>query len=82
VTLSLIEPRGKLETFEVILHEYYQTIDGKFKDVSKCNSRTDVKKKAKLQKSESHVGAKCQADNGAAFLAVCRGKVTVYRIGF
>ena len=63
----MIEPRGKLETFEVILQDYYQTINGKLKNAtSKRNSRT-----------EAFCSMRGQSNNGAAFLAVCRGKVTM-----
>ena len=74
----MIEPRGKLETFEVILQDYYQTINGKLKNAtSKRNSRIDVKKNAKELKTESFCSMRGQSNNGAAFLAVCRGKVTM-----
>ena len=76
------EPRGKLETFEVILQDYYKTVNGKLNNApQKKSSRTDVKKNAKVQKTESFSNMKCEPKNGAALLAVCRGKVTMYRFG-
>ncbi|KAI0514106.1 hypothetical protein KFK09_010140 [Dendrobium nobile] len=67
-----IEPRGSTNEFEPVLRGYYDTIYGKSKNVP-------GKVRLGLKRSLKHSGFKDSHQNlskGAAFLAVCRGKVS------
>ncbi|KAH7387611.1 hypothetical protein KP509_16G032600 [Ceratopteris richardii] len=70
-----IEPRGQMEGFETILAEYYRAISGKPKSSSEKPKPRGGGKRI-LKDEPIKVSVKRQPKNGAAFLAVCRGKVS------
>ncbi|KAK8956244.1 hypothetical protein KSP40_PGU015290 [Platanthera guangdongensis] len=67
-----IEPRGSSYEFEPVLRGYYDTISGKNKRIS-GKIRSGPKK---IRKSSGCKGSPQISNRGAAFLAVCRGKVS------
>ncbi|KAI5067198.1 hypothetical protein GOP47_0017726 [Adiantum capillus-veneris] len=70
-----IEPRGQMETFETMLADYYRVVSGKSKiAVQKGKPREGGKRIAKDHHTETFM--KRKSKSGAAFLAVCRGKVS------
>lgn len=66
------EPR-KVEVFETMLADYYGVINGKSKAAAqKAKSRVGGKKTVKEKLTDSLTR---HSKSGAAFFAVCRGKV-------
>ncbi|MCO5560281.1 hypothetical protein L7F22_013892 [Adiantum nelumboides] len=70
-----IEPRGQMETFETMLADYYRVVNGQSKvAVQKGKQRGGGKRISKGHHPETFMKEKSKS--GAAFLAVCRGKVS------
>ncbi|KAJ3690877.1 hypothetical protein LUZ61_020041 [Rhynchospora tenuis] len=65
-----VEPRGSAEDFDSALKGYYDAIAGKNKPPSKKTGRKQISKNRVIKNSALVV------QKGAAFLAVCRGKVS------
>ena len=69
------EPRGNQDNFEPILSGYYSAIRGEKKRV--VRKLKDGRKQVD-NPSSSKEGVEVRSKGGAAFLAVCRGKVASY----
>lgn len=67
-----LEPRGGQEEFESVLKGYYSSINQKGKLMM---GRKKKAKKSALSDSNPHEVSDENKKEGAAFLAVCRGKV-------
>ncbi|KAJ4776888.1 hypothetical protein LUZ62_061145 [Rhynchospora pubera] len=65
-----VEPRGSAEEFDSAMKGYYDAIAGKNKPPSKKTGRKQISKNRVIKNSVLAV------QKGAAFLAVCRGKVS------
>ncbi|KAK4377998.1 hypothetical protein RND71_004294 [Anisodus tanguticus] len=68
-----VEPRGGQEEFELVLNGYYGSINQRDKLVM---GRKKKAKKSALSDSNPHEVSDENKKEGAAFLAVCRGKVS------
>ncbi|XP_059295745.1 uncharacterized protein LOC132049096 [Lycium ferocissimum] len=68
-----VEPRGGQEEFELVLNGYYSSINQRDKLVT---GRKKKAKKSALSDSNPHEVSDENKKEGAAFLAVCRGKVS------
>ncbi|RWW26327.1 hypothetical protein BHE74_00005092 [Ensete ventricosum] len=74
----LVEPRGAVDEFEHVLKGYYEAIRGN-------TGAPHVKKRLGLMRASKNPSSKECSQNpakGAAFLAVCRGKVVSEGIDF
>lgn len=70
----LVEPRGAMDEFEPVLKGYYEAIRGN-------TGAPHVKKRLGLMRASKNPSSKECSQNpakGAAFLAVCRGKVVTF----
>ncbi|KAF3324872.1 Fanconi anemia group J protein [Carex littledalei] len=65
-----VEPRGSAEDFESAMKGYYDAIAGKTKPSSRKTGRKQITKNRAIKDSAHAI------QNGATFLAVCRGKVS------
>ncbi|CAL9205095.1 unnamed protein product [Musa hybrid cultivar] len=76
--LLFVEPRGAMDEFEPVLKGYYEAIRGN-------TGAPHVKKRLGLMRASKNPSSKECSQNpakGAAFLAVCRGKVVSEGIDF
>ncbi|XP_058098589.1 uncharacterized protein LOC131243331 isoform X2 [Magnolia sinica] len=72
-----VEPRGNQEDFEPVLKGYYDSIRGKGKSLGQGAAPWKLKRNHKRDsKNLSNNELPVNFVNGAAFLAVCRGKVS------
>ncbi|KAL5984321.1 hypothetical protein ACLOJK_018425 [Asimina triloba] len=72
-----VEPRGNQEDFEPVLKGYYDAIRGATKGVGQEAGPWKIKRTRKRNSNNSMADVSRQnSAKGAAFLAVCRGKVS------
>ncbi|CAK9222563.1 unnamed protein product [Sphagnum troendelagicum] len=68
-----VEPKGSSDQFDQVLNNYYQVINSSSKPIKKNIKGRNQKHTIKFGESKEH---QAQKEHGAAFLAVCRGKVS------
>lgn len=73
-TLFLPEPRGNTDQFELVLQRFYDAVNSDTSTPNKVRKvRPEMRLNSKRQNVSRNTGGKA---SGAAFLAVCRGKVS------
>lgn len=73
-TLFLPEPRGNTDQFELVLQSYYDAVNSDTRTPNKVRKvRSEMRLNSNRQNASLNTRGKA---SGAAFLAVCRGKVS------
>ncbi len=68
----IAETKGRSDQFDQVLNNYYQVINSSSKPIKRNIKGRNQKHTIKFGESKEH---QAQKEHGAAFLAVCRGKV-------